>query len=90
MINKQVKSLADIVTENGTNLETISDVYKKGLCPFCNEPSFVVSIPRDTYYCFKCHLGGNADDFVYKIDQRKKLAFLKDKFKDEFNNGKKD
>jgi len=37
-----------------------------GLCPFHKEktPSFTVSIEKQIYYCFGCHSGGNAINFL--------------------------
>ncbi len=41
-----------------------------GLCPFHKEktPSFTVSIEKQIYYCFGCHEGGNAINFLMKYE----------------------
>ena len=41
-----------------------------GLCPFHKEktPSFTVSIDKQIYYCFGCHEGGNAVNFIMKYE----------------------
>jgi DNA primase len=38
----------------------------KGLCPFHNEktPSFIVDEGRGFYYCYGCHVGGDAIEFL--------------------------
>lgn len=42
-----------------------------GLCPFHNEktPSFNVSINKGIYKCFGCGEGGNAVDFIMKLEK---------------------
>jgi DNA primase len=42
-----------------------------GLCPFHNEktPSFTVDSDRKTYYCFGCHKGGGAVNFIMEMDK---------------------
>ena len=42
-----------------------------GCCPFHAEktPSFHVIPDRGMYYCFGCHEGGNAVDFVKNIEK---------------------
>jgi DNA primase len=41
-----------------------------GSCPFHKEktPSFTVSLEKQIYYCFGCHEGGNAINFVMKYE----------------------
>ena len=42
-----------------------------GLCPFHSEktPSFSVAIDKQIYYCFGCHKGGGAINFVMEMEQ---------------------
>ncbi|MBB6479095.1 DNA primase [Spirochaeta isovalerica] len=46
-----------------------------GLCPFHNEktPSFSVTLDKNIYYCFGCHKGGGAINFLMEIE---KLDFI--------------
>ena len=46
-----------------------------GLCPFHSEktPSFSVAIDKQIYYCFGCHKGGGAVNFVMEMEQ---LSFV--------------
>ena len=41
-----------------------------GLCPFHNEKtgSFSVSPQKQMYYCFGCHVGGSAINFVMEME----------------------
>lgn len=42
----------------------------KCCCPVHNErtPSFVVTPSKNMYYCFGCHIGGNAIDFLMTVE----------------------
>lgn len=44
--------------------------YHKGTCPFHHEKtaSFTVSPDKDIFYCFGCHVSGDAISFVAKIE----------------------
>ena len=71
-------SLLDTVLERVNILDIVSEYVKLrragknflGLCPFHKEktPSFTVSIEKQIYYCFGCHEGGNAVNFLAKYD----------------------
>jgi DNA primase len=42
-----------------------------GCCPFHNEktPSFSVDADKQLYYCFGCHAGGSAIQFVMETEK---------------------
>ncbi len=42
-----------------------------GVCPFHNDknPSFSVSPEKKFYYCFSCHAGGNAVNFIMEMEK---------------------
>ncbi len=44
--------------------------YHKGTCPFHHEKtaSFTVSPDKDIFYCFGCHISGDAISFIAKIE----------------------
>lgn len=44
--------------------------YHKGTCPFHHEKtaSFTVSPDKDIFYCFGCHVSGDAISFIAKIE----------------------
>lgn len=48
-------------------------------CPFHHEktPSFCVSEGRNSYYCFGCHVGGDAINFVMEIEHTDFMGALK-------------
>ena len=67
---QQVRDAVDIVDLISEYLPLKkAGVNYKGLCPFHKEktPSFVVSSVKQIYHCFGCGEGGNAFDFVMKI-----------------------
>ncbi|MBA4418169.1 MAG: DNA primase [Syntrophus sp. (in: bacteria)] len=64
----QKVNILDVVSQN-VKLRKAGKDYL-GLCPFHKEktPSFTVSIEKQIYYCFGCHEGGNAVNFVMKYE----------------------
>ena len=99
MINKFIEdlnnkiTLATIILDHDVRLEPFGKAYLKGFCPFCEDQplcerckkrnSFVVSVPQKSFYCFGCHIGGNAIDFIrnfHKIDEEKACEYLKSKY----------
>ena len=63
----QVRTANDIVDVIGMDVPLRrSGSNYVGLCPFHNEktPSFSVSRPKQMFYCFGCHRGGNVITFV--------------------------
>ncbi len=61
-------NILDVVSQN-VKLRKAGKDYN-GLCPFHKEktPSFTVSVEKQIYYCFGCHEGGNAVNFVMKYE----------------------
>lgn len=68
---EEVRSRNDIVDVIGgyVRLKRAGSNYT-GLCPFHNEktPSFSVSRPKQMFYCFGCHEGGNVLTFMMKYN----------------------
>jgi DNA primase len=74
-----MSSILDEVLERVNILDIVSQYVKLrkagrnflGLCPFHKEktPSFTVSTEKQIYYCFGCHEGGNAVNFVAKYER---------------------
>jgi DNA primase len=64
---RQRINLVDLVSQH-VALKKAGRQYK-GLCPFHQEktPSFHVDPERNLYFCFGCHAGGDAFDFVMRI-----------------------
>jgi DNA primase len=62
-------NIADVVSDQVT-LRPAGAGSLKGLCPFHDEktPSFNVRPQVGAYHCFGCDAGGDAIDFVMKID----------------------
>jgi len=62
-------NIADVVSDQVT-LRPAGAGSLKGLCPFHDEktPSFNVRPQVGAYHCFGCNEGGDAIDFVMKID----------------------
>jgi len=65
---KSKVNILDIVTEY-TKLKRAGN-YWKGHCPFHNEKtaSFTVSPDKEIFYCFGCHIGGDAITFIAKAE----------------------
>jgi DNA primase len=61
-------NIVDIVSQHVKLRRTGKNLV--GLCPFHQEktPSFTVSIDKQIYYCFGCHEGGNAINFLMKYE----------------------
>ena len=61
-------SIVDLISEY-VPLKQKGDKYW-GLCPFHNEktPSFSVTDEKNMFYCFGCHKGGNAFDFLIEME----------------------
>ena len=61
-------SIVEIVSEY-LSLKQKGDKHW-GLCPFHNEktPSFSVTEDKNMFYCFGCHKGGNAFDFLIEME----------------------
>ena len=74
-----MSSVLDEVLERINILDIVSQYVKLrktgrnfvGLCPFHKEktPSFSVSPEKQIYYCFGCHEGGNAVNFLAKYER---------------------
>ena len=68
---EEVRSRNDIVEVIGgyVRLKRAGSNYT-GLCPFHTEktPSFSVSRPKQMFYCFGCHEGGNVFTFMMKYN----------------------
>jgi len=61
-------NIVDIVSQHVKLRRTGKNLV--GLCPFHQEktPSFTVSNEKQIYYCFGCHEGGNAINFLMKYE----------------------
>jgi DNA primase len=74
-----MKSALDVLLEKADILDVVAEHVKLrkagrnfiGLCPFHKEktPSFTVSPDKGIFYCFGCHQGGNALNFVMKYER---------------------
>ena len=90
MTNEEIQNLID-QTDIVSLISKYISLNKKGknyeaCCPFHNEktPSFVVSPEKKMFNCFGCHTGGNALDFIKKIEGIEFVDALKKLC--EFNN----
>lgn len=71
-IIEQIRSEVDIleIVQRYVSLKKSGKNYF-GLCPFHSEksPSFSVSPDKQIYYCFGCHTGGDAIQFLIEIEK---------------------
>ncbi|MGL4914072.1 MAG: DNA primase [Romboutsia sp.] len=70
-IIEEIKSRCDIVTTISQYIEVKqSGANYKGLCPFHGEktPSFYINTSKQIYKCFGCGEGGDAINFVMKME----------------------
>ena len=60
--------IEDVVGQYVTLTRKGSNLF--GLCPFHSEktPSFSVAPDKGIYYCFGCHKGGGAINFIMEIE----------------------
>lgn len=65
---KERLSILDVVGEYTTLKK--AGTYWKGHCPFHSEKtaSFTVSPHKEIFYCFGCHIGGDAISFIAKVE----------------------
>ncbi len=65
---KERVSILDVINEYVTLRK--AGGYHKGTCPFHHEKtaSFTVSPDKEIFYCFGCHLSGDAISFIAKIE----------------------
>ncbi|MCL1983372.1 MAG: DNA primase [Clostridiales bacterium] len=81
-IVEEIKSRCNIVDVIGQAVPLKkAGSHFKGLCPFHNEktPSFVVSEPRQAYYCFGCNASGDVLTFMqqyYNLDFKEAIDKL--------------
>lgn len=77
---KELVATADIVdvVSRYVNLKKTGKNYK-GCCPFHNEktPSFFVNPEKKFYYCFGCHVSGDALTFIKKINNLEFIEAVK-------------
>jgi len=66
-------TILDVVSEYATLKK--AGLYWKGQCPFHQEKtaSFTVSPHKEIFYCFGCHVGGDAISFIARIEQCSQL-----------------
>lgn len=58
--------------------------YLKGNCPIkeanvpCGKNGFTVSIPKQIFYCFGCHEGGDVISFIGRMQNKSPLEVIED------------
>jgi len=68
----QVRDATDLVEIAGDHVKLKKRGRKyEGLCPFHEEktPSFSIDPDKGLYYCFGCHAGGDAINFVMQLER---------------------
>ena len=68
----QVRDATDLVEVAGDHVKLKKRGRKfEGLCPFHEEktPSFSIDPDKGLYYCFGCHQGGDAINFVMQLER---------------------
>lgn len=77
-----MKDILEVVEEYGLEVVKEGEILR-ALCPFHNDsgrPNFTVYMETDSWFCFACNDGGDAIDFVSKIEgisKRQAMAKLR-------------
>lgn len=61
--------IAEVVGHH-TTLRPFGADQLQGKCPFCGSPMLRIRPRHDTFHCFSCGEGGDAQAFVAKIERR--------------------
>jgi len=66
-----MKKVLELLDERDIKYEPIGEHYR-ALCPFHNDtgkPNFTVFPETNSWYCFRCDVGGSPVDFIIKYDE---------------------
>ncbi|WP_343189981.1 DNA primase [Buchnera aphidicola (Astegopteryx bambusae)] len=71
-------NIVDIISSKIKTIKRGKNYYS--ICPFHNEktPSFSISFEKQFYYCFGCHVHGNAIDFLINYEKMNFLESIKE------------